>query len=161
MTTKRSFSLLLAAAALAAGPAAALDDLTGQYSGKFSCETTTPSANSKDTFDSTLYLDDAGAGNAFAYINNTGLVFRLAVVSTPEKPDEGRVGGPDCNVSPSNGGSLVQAVVKAKSGSDKGSLKGEFITTRVGGSPHVVQVCRFNLKRETTTLAEPITDCPL
>jgi hypothetical protein len=161
MTAKRFCTLLLAAAALAANPAAALDDLTGQYSGRFSCETTTPSENAKDTFDSTLYLDDAGAGNAFAYINNTLLYFRLAVVSAPEKPDQGRVGGPDCNVSPSNGGSFVQAVVKSKSGSDKASLKGEFVTTRVGGSPHVVQVCRFNLKRETTTLPTPIPNCPL
>ena len=152
---------MMIAALLAASPAGALDDLTGLYSGKFTCEATTDSESSSTSVENTLYLDDAGGGNAFAYINDTLLYFRASVVSAPEKPDEGRVGGPDCNVSPSDGGSFIQAVVKAKSGSDKASLKGEFITTRVGGSPHVVQVCRFNLKRTTTTLPAPITNCPL
>ena len=138
----------------------ALDDLTGEYSGKFSCEATSNLENLKTSVDSTIFLDDAGAGNAYAYINNTGLIFHLAVVSAPDEPDRGRVGGPDCDVNPTSGGSYVQAVVKAKSGSDKASLKGEFTTLSVGNAAHLVQVGRFNLKRMTTSLSQPITSCP-
>jgi hypothetical protein len=164
MTTRglRTLCLVaLVAAAFSASSAGALDDLTGQYSGKLTCDATSNFENLRSSFETTLYLDDGGAGTAYAYINNTGLFFRTSVVSAPEKPDQGRVGGPDCNVSPANGGSFIQAVVKSKAGSDKASLKGEFVTLGVGASPRIVQVCRFNLKRTTTALLSPIPGCPL
>jgi hypothetical protein len=160
MTREGLRALLWVAIALSASPAGALDDLTGQYSGKLTCDATSNFENLHSSIETTLFLDDGGAGTAYVYINNSGLFFKTSVVSTPDKPDKGRVGGGDCDVSPANGGSFIQAVVKSKAGSDQASLKGEFVTLGVGASPHIVQVCRFNLKRTTTTLALPITSCP-
>jgi hypothetical protein len=153
--------LLPILALFAASAAPALDDLTGVYSGKFDCEGTSDLDSIDTKLENALFLDDAGNGTAYVYINNTLLFFRTTIVSAPDEDDRGRVGGPDCNVSPTNGGSFLQAEVKAKPGSDKATLKGEFITLGVGGSPHVVQVCRLNLKRTSTTLSEPIPNCPL
>jgi hypothetical protein len=58
------------------------------------------------------------------------------------------------------GGYLLAASVKAKAGSGKASLRGEAVATIVGASLHVVQVCRFSLKRTSTKLPFPIPACP-
>ena len=146
----------LAALALASGPAHALDDLTGTYEGSLSCESTNTVTTERVTQDATLYLDDANDGNAFAYLNNSGLTFRLGVLS-PSSPDAGALGGPSCSISPDTGGYVLQASVKAKAGSEKASLRGELIATNVGASSHLVQVCRLSLKRTSTKISFPIT----
>jgi hypothetical protein len=105
-----------------------------------------------------VYVDDNGNGNVFLYLNNSLQIFRAAVVA-PGGADQGRLGGPACAISPATGGWTIRAAVKAKPGSTSASMKGEFFTTAVGGSPHYVQVCRFSLKR--VSLGDPdITGCP-
>lgn len=141
---------------LGAGPAAALGDLTGTYEGSITCDGTSNLETLHASLDATLYVDDANDGHAFAYLNNSGLFFRLAVVS-PNASDAGALGGPSCTMSSVTGGDLLWATVKAKDGSDKASLRGELITTSVGG---LVQVCRFSVKRTSLGLPAPIPDCP-
>jgi hypothetical protein len=151
-------SAALAALLLAAGPAFALDDLTGTYEGTIRCESTDASDTERSTLDAALYVDDANDGNAFAYLNNSGLVFRLGVVSPTS--DAGALGGPSCTMSSTVGGFLLWASVKAKAGSEKASLRGEVIATNVGAASHLVQVCRLSLKRTSTKIAFPIPGCP-
>jgi hypothetical protein len=63
-----------------AGPATALDDVTGVYSGTIACESTDGSGESRTPSEATsLYVDDAGSETAYAYLNNSGYTFRLAV----------------------------------------------------------------------------------
>jgi hypothetical protein len=162
MSMQKAKSVLLAIVALLAASAApALDDLTGTYTGKFDCQGTSDVDEVDIKLENSLYVDEAASGTAYVYINNTLTYFRTAIVSAPGEDDRGRVGGPDCNASPSNGGSFLQAEVKAKPGSGKATLKGDFVTLGVGGSPHIVQVCRLNLKRVSTTIPAPIPGCPL
>jgi hypothetical protein len=149
------FAVLL----LTARPAAAFDDLTGTYQGSIRCAYANTVTSDRVTADATLYIDDANDGNAFAYWNNSGLTFRLAVLS-PSSPDSGQLGGPDCAMAPATGGSVLRAFVKAKAGSEKASLRGELIATNVGASSHFVQVCRVSLKRSSTKLPFPIPSCP-
>jgi hypothetical protein len=159
MAASRLCAALIGAAMCAAGPAAAIGDLTGVYEGSLTCESTTDVESARTKLAATLLVDDHGSGNAFLYLNNSLQVFRAAVVSAPETPDQGRLGGPSCSVSPLTGGWVIHAEVKAKPGSPGATLRGEFVTLGVGASAHSVQVCRFSLKR--TSLEDPgIAGCP-
>lgn len=146
----------LAVLLLRGAPAVALGDLTGTYEGSFSCEATSNLETAREKVNGTLYVDDANNGEAFAYLNNSGLFFRLGVFS-PGSADGGALGGPSCTMSSAAGGDLLWATVKAKEGSDQASLRGELITTNLVG---LVQVCRFSLKRTSTNIPESIPDCP-
>lgn len=151
---------LLGGATLAATPAGALDDLTGGWEGTVVCDFTDDTHTTRTASPTYLQLDDDGpGGNPFAYLNNVG-PFRLTIVSGPDAPQRGRIAGPSCAFDPLTGGWLLQAVVKAKPGSEKASLKGELITLGIGGNSHYVQVCRLKLKRTSLTIGVPITDCP-
>ena len=150
---------LLAAAALAAAPAAALDDLTGFWEGTVVCDRTDDTGSSRTSSPASIQLDDDGAGNAFGYFNNLG-VFRFTIVSGADEPQRGRIGGPSCAFSEQTGGSLAHALVKLKPGSEKGSMKGELLTLGLGASPHIVQLCKLKLKRTSLTIPTPIPSCP-
>jgi hypothetical protein len=142
-----------------AGPATALDDVTGVYSGTIACESTDGSGESRTPSEATsLYVDDAGSDTAYAYLNNSGYTFRLAVVAGPGAA-QGRMAGPGCTMTSVAGGPLLQLEIKAKPGSDKASLRGEFIALNVGANAHYVTVCRLSLRRTLTTLPGPIA-CP-
>src|SRR5262245_57432363 len=151
---------LVMMATLAASPALALNDLDGIYTGKFACQGATDFATLDSTVEGALYVDEGQNNIVSVHFPNAGLYFRTTVVSAPDEDSFGRLGGPDCDVTPTVGGHFLQAEVKAKPGSDKASLKGEFVTLRVGGSAdHLVEVCRFNLKR-TNPLPQSIPLCP-
>jgi hypothetical protein len=154
----RLLGLLLGAAALVAAPASALEDLTGVYVGTLDCAWTNDEESTRGTFGAELHVDDDGAGNAHLYSVNSGFAFRASVVSPSATPTRGRVGGPACNLLASTGGYVVHATAETKAG--KASLRGEFILLRVGASEHLVQVCRFVLRRSPTPLPEPIPGCP-
>jgi hypothetical protein len=148
---------LFGALSLCADSASALGDLTGIYSGPLACDSTTDAESARTKLDGTVYVDDHGGGNVFLYLNNSLQLFRAAAVSAPETPDQGRLGGPSCSISPLTGGWLIQATVKAKG--EQASLKGEFVTVGVGAAAHSVQVCRFSMKR--ISLEDPdFAGCP-
>src|SRR5262245_7998499 len=111
---------LLVSAILALAPlrAAALDDLTGTYEGKLSCEGANGTENFRSSSDIAVFVDDANDGSAFLYVNNIGY-FHVAIVSPSGAPDSGRLGGPSCGFTFAAGGQLFQAAVRAKDGSDK------------------------------------------
>lgn len=80
---------LLGTAALAATPAAALDDLTGDWVGTVVCDFTDAAGSTQTTSPASLHIDDdVAGGNPFAYFNNVG-VFRLTIVSGPDAPQKG------------------------------------------------------------------------
>lgn len=158
----RGFGVALSLAfafAFGAGPAAALDDVTGVYSGTIACESTDGSGETRTPSQATsLYVDDAGSETAYAYLNNSGYTFRLAAVGGPGSA-QGRLAGPGCTMTSVAGGPLLHFEIKAKPGSDKASLRGELVVLNVGANTHYVTVCRLSLRRTTTTLPAPIA-CP-
>jgi hypothetical protein len=146
--------------ALAAFPAAAIDDLSGVWEGKFTCDATTPTNSSlRGKSDATLYLEDRGDGSGRARFNNaTILPVPVTVVSGTDKPGLGRLAGVMCGFDANTGGILVQGRASLKPGSEKGTLTGELISFDGGVAPHV-SICRFKVKR-TGPLAAPVGDCP-
>jgi hypothetical protein len=147
--------------ALAFAPlsAAALDDLTGTYEGKMSCDSTSASGNSRSSFDTALFLDDANDGTVFIYVNNAGLFFFAEIVEPDEAPDAGRLGGPSCGFTFGEGGALLQAAVRSKAGADKASLRGQLLIDPVGGSG--LSSCSFSVRRTTREIPAPIMACPV
>ncbi len=138
------------------GPAAALDDGTGVYSGTIACDTTDSSGRSRKPSESTrLDVDDTGSDTAYAYLDNTGYTFQLARLAGPGAT-QGRLARPGCTMTSAAGGPLLQLEIKAKPGPQKASLRGEFIVFEVGANPHSVTACRLSLRRTTTTLSGPI-----
>jgi len=144
-----------------ADPARAIDDLSGVWTGTFTCGSTTETTTEpKGTADATLYLEDFADGSGRARFNNaTVYVLPVTIVSGADKPDEARLVGVMCGFDQDTGGSLIQGLAKVKSGSDAGTMTGELVTYGGGVAPHLVSVCRFKVKR-TGPLEAPLGDCP-
>jgi hypothetical protein len=154
----RTLASGLAAASLAASSAGALEDLTGSWLGTATCDIVLPAQHDKVKSDVTVVIDDDPTGNAFLTFN--AVTYHVAVIEDPDSPAKGRVGGQECNASAILGVDVLALSVKAKDGSDKGTMSGELVTTRTGKAP-TVSVCKVKLKRVSTTIETPITDCPL
>jgi hypothetical protein len=148
-----------AAAALAASSAGALEDLTGSWLGTRTCDSVSSLEHEKTRENVTLVIDDDPSGNAFLSLQ--GVTYHVAVLDDPDAPTKaGRVGGQECNASPELGVDALALTVKAKDGSEKGSMAGALLSVRTGKAPRVT-VCKLKLKRASTTIEAPITDCPL
>jgi hypothetical protein len=143
--------------AIAASPAAAIDDLSGVWEGKFSCDATSPTTTSlRDKPDATLYLEDRGDGTGRARFNNvTVFPIPVTIVSGADKPGLGRLAGVMCGFDADTGGILVQGRASLKPGSEKGTLTGEVISFVA----QQVSICRFKVKRRGP-LPGPVGDCP-
>jgi hypothetical protein len=139
-------------------PAAALDDLTGTYQGKLTCDSTNATENFRSSMDTAFYVDDANDGSAFVYINNTLIVFRVAIAEPSETPDTGRFGGPSCGFTFAAGGSLLHGAVRSKEGEDKASLRGVFVLNPLGGP--ALTSCSYSVRRTSRSIPDPITACP-
>ena len=149
---------MLGAATLAANAAAALEDLTGSWLGTRTCDSVSALEHEKTKENVTLVIDDDPSGNAF--LDLQGVTYHVAVLDDPDAPAKGRVGGQECNANPDNGVDALGLTVKAKDGSDKGTMAGELVSVRTGEVPRVT-VCKLKLKRASTTIETPLTGCPL
>ena len=152
----RATAVLLLAGLLAA-PAAGIDSLSGVWEGKFTCESTTPTATTKGTkTTATLFLEDLGGGTGRARFSNAMLLpIPIGIVSGTDAPTSARIAGVMCGFTPDGGGFFLQGLSKVKSGSETGTLTGELIEYGV----NFVSVCRFKVKR-TGPLEAPIGPCP-
>jgi hypothetical protein len=149
---------VLVATALAVSPAGALEDLTGSWLGTRTCDSVSTLEHEKTKENVTLVIDDDPSGNAF--LNLQGVTYHVAVLADPDAPAKGRVGGQECNANPDSGVDALALTAKAKDGSAKGTLSGDLLSVRTGDVPRVT-VCKLKLKRASTTIETPITDCPL
>lgn len=157
----RPLAALLFAAALAAPPAAAIDSATGRWEGKIVCDSTNAATTERLKVDGTFLVTDLGDGNAFAVLDSSPLVVRLAVLSGADQPDRGRLVGPSCGFAANaETGSLFEAAVRIKPASEKGTMTGQYVNFQVGAGSRFVQVCRFKMRRVAPTLAVPLESCP-
>jgi hypothetical protein len=138
-------------------PAHAIDSLTGVWEGKFTCDATSDTATSRSKADATFRFVDAGTGAGTAAINNLFVnPIPITIVSGADKPDRARVAGVGCGFNPDVGGLVLEASVKIKPGSEKGTMTGAVLT--YNGALHTVTVCRFKVKR-TAIKAPKIGAC--
>jgi hypothetical protein len=147
---------VLFSTALTAAPARALPDLTGSWAGTAVCDLLSDGGGNREKFAATLTVDDDPSGDAFVVFNS--LTFRVAVIDDVDAPSKGRIGGADCAVTAANGGGMLWLSVKAKDGSEKGTMTGELVSARTGA--HEISVCKIKLKRTSSTIVDPITVCP-
>jgi hypothetical protein len=151
---------MLLAGLAAATPAGAIDSLSGVWTGKFSCGSTTATTTSKQKVDATLFVEDLGDGTGNVRVTNASLLpFPVKIVSGADRPTEGRLAGVVCDFDPVAGGLVVQGLAKVKSGSEKGAMTGQLIDYSVGAGGVSVSVCSFKLKR-TGPLESPVGACP-
>ena len=151
-----------AACVLLAGlPAAAIDDVTGTYTGKLSCRQMLAGAASKSKQEITVLVIAGKGGGISLEIDAGATTIADAVVAflveDAAKADRGTLTGPECSLSAGNReGATVYADVVIKPGSEQGKLKGTLIgMDDVGG---LAKVCSFTAKR-TSTAAPPIIPC--
>jgi hypothetical protein len=154
----RTLASGICAATLAASPALALEDLTGSWLGTATCDVVTVLEHEKTKENVTVVIDDDPTGNAFLTLGIA--TYHVTVIEDPDSPSKGRVGGQECNANPDLGVDALALSVKAKDGSDKGTMSGELVTTRTGKAPRVA-VCKVKLKRTSTTIEAPILGCPI
>jgi hypothetical protein len=146
------------AASLAARPALALEDLTGTWLGSMTCDAVTAVDHEKTKVSVTVEIDDDPSGDAFLTLD--GVTYDLAVLADPDAPtSKGRVVGQECNAS-SLGVDVLHLSVKAKDGSEKGTMTGVRIGSRTG-IVHSATLCKVKLKRVDATIEIPIIGCPL
>ena len=140
--------------------ARAIDDLSGVWTGAFTCGVTSETfTEPKAKADATLHVEDLGNGNGRARFNNaTVSVVPVTIVSGADEPAQARLAGVMCGFTADTGGSLIQGLAKVKPGSQKGTIKGELVTYGGGGAP-LISVCGFKVKR-TGPLEAPLGDCP-
>lgn len=144
------------AAALAAGPAHALDDLTGKWEGTLVCNGANAALWLHSKSQIAITIDDDPSGTAYAQI---GGIYRLGVIPHPDSPSKGRVAGFDCAVSPDFAGYALDVSVKVKPGSELGTMRGQLVIIGAVPTPSV-NTCKIKAKRVETTIPAPIPGCP-
>jgi hypothetical protein len=154
----RTVLIALVAAVCAASSAGALEDLTGSWAGTATCDSVTPGLHEKAKEAFSIVIDDDESGNAF--LTAGAATFHVTVIEDANAPAKGRVGGQECNADAGNGVDALALTVKAKDGSDKGTMSGVLVGVRTNPTFRV-QTCNLKLKRTTTTIETPITACPL
>src|SRR5262245_14673144 len=115
-------------AAMAASPAAAIDAITGVWEGKFTCDATAGATTSHSKAVATFFFDDRGSGKGVLRISNVTLEsIPIRVVSGADALDRARVAGTACSFDPATGGIVVEASLRIRPGSEKGTMTGEVI----------------------------------
>jgi hypothetical protein len=163
---KASRIVTLGAAALALGfaaPSAALDDMTGSYTGKMSCKGYVGGAPAKAKSEIAVTVVE-GKGVRMS-ITTAGVPFgdtvALYKLEDETKPDRAKIQGLDCTSNVESPQSLtVQGDVVVKPGTGKGTIKGSVIRRDATGMPGTISVCTFSVKRTSTELPE-VPECPL
>jgi hypothetical protein len=153
----RKLVLSIGLLALAAGPASAIESLTGSYTGKLKCTGTDNGAPVKTTTTVTVTVSDGGAeGIAVNVPGGGGIYFGFSVADTA-KPLTGHVTGATCGeieAEPLLGGALHLDVVTKAAPSTKASMKGSIILMDDEGND--ATACTLNVKRTDTTAPPPL-----
>ena len=139
--------------ALAATPAAALGDVTGTWEGTLAC-THASTAGTEHTKQQgiTLELYDDFIGGLLARFQGTPL--RLQLVAFGSSPAKGALTGVSCAIDPEEGGYTFHLLVSAKPGSEKGTLKGTFVSTSHPDNPGG-SICKLRAKRVSAAVPNP------
>jgi hypothetical protein len=151
----------LLAVTLAASPSAAIDDISGEWIGKRSCDITNFTGSAHFNQDVVLYVDQlkkSDVDSAFAYLDPPGFPLRLVVTFGASKGTRARVAGHACDFSEATGGYVFHASANIKSGSDKGAMTGKLIDYHIGQFEFVT-VCHLKLRRIRSTIDAPLS-CP-
>jgi hypothetical protein len=145
------------AVALAAGPAAALENANGSYEGKLKCKGLAGGDREKTKLDVEVAVHDDGAGNVQLGIETLGTLNGFLLTDT-RKPETGTLSAVSCTLDTvDQTGHALQADVKVKAGSEKASLKGKLI--RMDRSGETASLCEFKAERVSTTPVKLI-GCP-
>jgi hypothetical protein len=158
---------LLTAAALAlvlAAPAAALEDMTGGYTGKMSCKGYAGGAPDRAKQDLAVSVVESKGNPRLRFaaggvpLADTVLAY---VLEDATKLDRAKLQGLDCGSTVASAQSLtVEADVVIKPAGGKGTIKGSLIRRDATAMPGVIAVCSFTVKRTSTELPE-VPACPL
>jgi uncharacterized protein (DUF427 family) len=146
-----SLALLLL---LAARPAAALDDLTGSWAGRVSCEVINDGTRTSTKSVSLVGIDDAGTGSVALSIDGIDFIGRIE--TDEARPDEGVLFATSCDFDSGNQvGAVIHGDVKTKPGSVKASLTGTVLL--MNGPSGFAERCELKLQR--LDLVEPTITC--
>jgi hypothetical protein len=148
---------LAAGLALVAGPALALESLSGVYDAKVKCSGIDGGTKGKQKTTVQMAIADQGAGSLlidFAGLQ-TGVGFALTDV---QKPDTGTMSGVACTLLPDSiDGWTLQTFAKVKAGTDKATLKGTLIILDEAGGQ--AAACKLNAKR-ISVVTPKLSVCP-
>ena len=142
-----------------AGPAAgALGDLTGTWQGTMSCTHFTTAGVGRTRNDFSFGLYDDFIGGLLAHFQGTPI--RLQQVDYDGSLSKGALTGVSCAIDPEEGGYTFHLAVTAKEGSEKGTLKGTFVSTSHPDNPGGA-ICKLRAKRVSTAIPSPMPSiCP-
>ena len=140
---------------LAAHPAGALEDLSGTWQGKISCDVIDGGFVTHISAEATVYMDDGGTGSVGVSVQTVGNFFGRYGVDVGDA-DHAVVQGASCGFDEADvEGAVLHADVKTKAGSTKASFSGTLIVLDgPGGS-----TSRCDLKLKRTSLQAPTPLC--
>jgi hypothetical protein len=137
--------MLFAVVAALAGPAGAVESLTGTYQAKVRCVGLLDGAKSvTSSTDEIWYVDDLADGNVFLHVQGIGAKYHGWLEVDLLKPDQGIVGAADCGFAvglPQGEARVLR--VKTSPGKLKAVLKGTGLSIRNFGAA----VCTQTLTR--------------
>lgn len=142
--------------ALGAGPALALESLTGVYQGKLKCSGLLGGTKVKAKVDVEVDVFDVG-GALLLSIGEFG-TFEGYAVTEVKKPERGAVSAVSCPLTVATlDGAMLNGEVKIKAGSGEGSLEGTvFLSSDEDGD---ARRCELKVKR-ISTVSPKIAACP-
>lgn len=144
--------------ALGATPALALGDVTGTWEGTLACTTASTAGIERTKHDFSLGLYDDLIGGVFGHFS--GVSLSIGLIPDPGSPSKGTITALTCSMDPQAGGYTLHLAVTAKEGSEKGTLKGTFVSTSVSPVPGS-QLCKVRAKRVDTAIPTPTPgSCP-
>ena len=156
--------LLLATAFVLAlaGPAGAIESISGTYAGKLRCAENSAGTLAKTKQDLELrIIGDAGVFNmgVFAAGQPYALKAEGPIVEQTAKPDRATIAGIDCDFQDiEQTGLAIHAEIAIKLGSEKGTMKGT-ILRQSGTEGRNIELCTFTAKRTSTALPV-VSACP-
>ena len=142
---------------LAGVPVGAAGELTGLWETTVVCTHVSPTGTERTKNAVTIALDDDQAGNLHGTFS--GAPMSLALITDPSSPAKATIVGMTCTASPELGGYTLHASVKAKEGSEKGTLKGTYLITQISPTAGAF-TCKLKGKRLQATIPAAIPGCP-
>lgn len=137
--------------ALAGAPAAAVDDVTGTYEGKMTCNEIADGFPGKSKRDVTVaVIEEMGEIilDILAGEDEVGTALRGFVADDSAKAKRGKLTALQCGLSVGNrNGAVIHADVRIKPGSEKGKLKGTVILMETATG--TAALCKISAKRTT------------
>jgi hypothetical protein len=157
MVARRIWLCAALGVALAAAPAAALENANGSYEGKLKCKGLAGGDREKTKLDVEIGVQDDGAGNVKLGIETLG-TFNGFLLTDTGKPETGTLSAVSCTLDTvDQTGHALHADVKIKAGSAKASLKGNVI--RMDKSGETASLCELKADRVSTTPVK-LLECP-